>query len=266
MDNLERLENQSIYIIREAYAKFKKPATLWSMGKDSTVLLWLIRKAFFGHCPIPVIHIDTSYKIPAMIRFREKMARRWGLNLVIGMNKRALKAGMGPEKGRIRCCEALKTRPLQELVEKKGYSALMLAIRRDEEGTRAKERIFSPRDRNFEWDFKEQPPEFWEQYNTNFDPSVHVRVHPMLQWTELNVWQYIQREGIPVIDLYFAKKGRRYRSLGCEQCTGTFASNAASVPEIIKELKHTKYRERDGRAQDKEDTYAMQKLRVRGYM
>jgi len=266
MDHIDRLENQSIYIIREAYAKFERLAALWSMGKDSTVLLWLVRKAFFGLCHIPVIHIDTSYKIPAMIEFRERMAREWGLDLVIGKNDKALKAGMRPENGRIKCCEALKTIPLQSLVAKKGYNALMLAIRRDEEGTRAKERIFSPRDKNFEWNFKEQPPEFWEQFNTNFDADVHVRVHPMLQWTELNVWEYIQRENIPVIDLYFAKKGRRYRSLGCQQCTGTFKSDAKNVAEIIKELKHTRQREREGRAQDKEDTYAMQKLRVKGYM
>ena len=123
MDHLERLENQSIYIIREAYAKFDKLATLWSMGKDSTVLLWLIKKAFIGHCPISAVHIDTSYKIPAMIKYREKIASKWGLDLVVGQNRKALKAGMCPEKGRLKCCEALKTLPLQELVARQFVGA-----------------------------------------------------------------------------------------------------------------------------------------------
>lgn len=266
MNYLDKLENQSIYIIREAYSKFKRLGVLWSMGKDSTTLIWLIRKAFFGHCPIPVIHIDTSYKIPEMIGYRDNVAREWNLNLVVSKNTKALKEGMSPEKGRIKCCEALKTRALQNVVAEKGYNGLMLAIRRDEEGTRAKERIFSPRDNNFEWNFRNQPPEFWEQFNTNFDEDTHVRIHPILQWTELNVWEYIERENIPVIDLYFAKGNLRYRSLGCKQCTAKFKSGAKTIPEIIEELKWTKKEERAGRAQDKEDTYAMQKLRVKGYM
>jgi len=266
MNYLDELENQSIYIIREAYNKFKKLAVLWSVGKDSTALIWLIRKAFFGHCPLPVVHIDTSFKIPAMIKYRDKLARDWNLNLIVAKNAKALREGVRPEKGRVKCCEALKTEALQLLLAEKGYNGLLLAIRRDEEGTRAKERIFSPRNKNFEWDFKDQPPELWEQFNTNFDEDTHVRVHPILQWTELNVWEYIEKENIPVIDLYFAKNGERYRSLGCEQCTGRFKSDAKTIAQIIEELKHTKYQERAGRAQDKEDTYAMQRLRVKGYM
>ncbi len=266
MDYLDKLESQSIYIIREAYSKFKNLAVLWSIGKDSTVLLWLIRKSFFGHCPIPVVHIDTSFKIPEMIAYRDDFARQWNLNLVVARNEKALSAGMCPEKGRIQCGEALKTKALQDLVADRGYNGLMLAIRRDEEGTRAKERVFSPRDRDFEWNFKDQPPEFWEQFNTNFGEGTHVRIHPILQWTELNVWEYIHREGIPIIDLYFSRNGRRYRSLGCTQCTGTFQSDAKDIPGIIEELKHTKDQERAHRAQDKEGIYAMQKLRKKGYM
>ena len=266
MNHLDELENQSVYIIREAYNKFKKLGVLWSVGKDSTVLIWLIRKAFLGHCPLPVIHIDTSFKIPSMIEYRDKLARDWGLNLVVAKNTKALEEGMCPGKGRIKCCEVLKTQALQLLLAERGYNGLLLAIRRDEEGTRAKERIFSPRNINFEWNFKDQPPEFWEQFNTNFGQNIHVRIHPILQWTELNVWEYIQRENIPVISLYFARNGERYRSLGCAQCTDKFKSNAGTVAEIIEELRHTEYQERLGRAQDREDIYAMQKLRVKGYM
>ncbi len=263
---LDELENQSIYIIREAYKKFKNLGMLWSIGKDSTVMLWLTRKAFFGNCPIPVIHIDTTYKIPEMIRFRDKLAKKHKFKLIIGKNEKALSEGMNPTKGRLNCCTALKTDALSKLVYEKKFNALMVGIRRDEEGTRAKERFFSPRNKNFEWDFKDQPPEFWNQFNTNFPEGTHVRVHPILHWTELDVWKYIRKEKIPVIDLYFAKKGKRYRSLGCAQCTNPIKSTASTINLIIKELECLKTPERSGRAQDQEDTHAMQKLRVRGYM
>jgi sulfate adenylyltransferase subunit 2 len=267
MDHLTELENQSIYILREAYKNFKNLAMLWSIGKDSTVLLWLARKAFLGHCPIPLVHIDTSFKIPQMIEYRDKYAKKWGLNLVVGQNKKALEEGMNHEKGRIVCCEALKTQGLSTVMEQEGYTGLILGIRRDEEGTRAKERYFSPRNKDFEWDFKDQPPELWDQFKTTFAEGTHIRIHPLLHWTELNVWEYIEREKIPIIDLYFAnEEGRRYRSLGCAPCTGSIESKASNVREIIEELKDTTSSERSGRAQDQEDTYAMQKLRARGYM
>jgi sulfate adenylyltransferase subunit 2 len=266
MDRLSKLESQSIYIIREAYAQFNKLAVLWSIGKDSTVMLWLIRKAFCGHMPFPAVHIDTTYKIPAMITYRDKFAKQWGIELKVGMNKKALKEGMCAEKGKVVCCDALKTRGLQQLIEKEQYNGLMLGIRRDEEGTRAKERFFSPRNIDFEWNFKDQMPEIWDQYNSHFDKGTHVRIHPILHWTEIDVWEYIKREKIPIIDLYFAKRGKRYRSIGCQCCTGQIDSNAKTIDEIIKELKTTKFTERQGRAQDKESTYAMQKLRAKGYM
>ena len=267
MDHLDELENQSIYILREAYKNFKNLAMLWSIGKDSTIMLWLARKAFFGHCPIPLVHIDTTYKIPAMIEYRDFYAKEWGLNLVVGKNQKALDEGMNHEKGRIVCCEALKTQGLQCIMELEGYTGLILGIRRDEEGTRAKERYFSPRDKNFEWNFKDQPPELWDQYKTKFSDDTHIRIHPILHWTELNVWEYILRENIPIIDLYFATpEGKRYRSLGCAPCTGTIDSNAKNVEEIVEELKNATTAERSGRAQDQENTYAMQKLRARGYM
>ncbi|HOF89444.1 MAG TPA: sulfate adenylyltransferase subunit CysD [Armatimonadota bacterium] len=266
MEHLDALENQSIYILREAYKKFKKLAMLWSIGKDSTVLLWLARKAFFGHCPIPLVHIDTSYKIPAMIAFRDQLAREWSLRLIVGQNTAALADGMGPERGRLTCCTALKTEGLQLLMAERGFTGLILGIRRDEEGTRAKERYFSPRDKHFEWNYKDQPPELWDQFKTDFDADTHIRIHPLLHWTEIDVWEYIRREAIPIIDLYFAKDGERYRSLGCWPCTGRVKSNAATVEEIIAELRATNTSERAGRAQDHEDTYAMQKLRAKGYM
>ena len=267
MDHLDELENQSIFIIREAYKNFKNLAMLWSIGKDSTVLVWLARKAFFGHCPIPLVHIDTTYKIPSMIKYRDEFAKKWGLNLVVGKNEKALSEGMNHEKGRLVCCEALKTMGLHAIMEQEGYTGLILGIRRDEEGTRAKERYFSPRDKNFEWNFKDQPPELWDQFKTSFTPDTHIRIHPILHWTELNVWEYIHREKIPIIDLYFSNsEGKRYRSLGCAPCTFPIDSKAKNVVEVIEELKNTASAERSGRAQDQENTYAMQKLRARGYM
>lgn len=264
--NLDELENRSIFIIREAARKFKRLASLWSMGKDSTTLVWLYRKAFFGKVPFPVVHIDTSYKFPQMYEFRDKLARQWGLNLVVIQNKRALKQGMGPEKGKLECCTALKTEALKEWVKKEKIEAILLAIRRDEHGIRGKERYFSPRDQKFQWDYKNQPTEMWDFYTDLAKEGTHMRVHPILHWTELDVWEYIKKEGIPVNPLYFAKNGKRYRSLGCIPCTQPVDSNADTLEKIVEELTTTKVAERSGRAQDKEKAYMMQKLRALGYM
>lgn len=266
MDHLDRLEAQSIYILREAYKKFGKLGMLWSIGKDSTVLLWLAKKAFFGHCPFPLIHVDTTYKIPAMIEFRDRVAKEYNLELIVHTNEEALRQGMGPDKGRLVCCKALKTEGLQQVVAKYEFEGLILGIRRDEEGSRSKERVFSERNKESEWDYTNQPPELWDQFKTDFPKGNHIRVHPILHWNEIDIWSYIGREKIPVVDLYFAKNGKRYRSLGCEPCTGQIDSDAVTVEEIIKELKNTKVSERAGRAQDQEDSYAMQKLRKDGYM
>jgi len=266
MDHLDTLENQSLYIIREARAKLPRLGVLWSIGKDSTVLLWLIRKAFLGQVPFPVIHVDTTYKIPEMIVWRDRVARELGLNLVVASNREALAAGMNHTLGRVTCCTALKTEGLKQIIESRGYQGLFLGIRRDEEGTRAKERYFSPRDRNFAWDAADAPPEFWDQFQTEFPAGTHVRIHPLLHWTELNVWEYIGRESIPVVDLYFARNGKRYRSLGCAPCSGTIDSTAANVAEIVEELRRTRVAERSGRAQDKESEDAFERLRAGGYM
>jgi sulfate adenylyltransferase subunit 2 len=263
--HLDELENQSIYILREAYKHFKNLSMLWSIGKDSTVLLWLARKAFLGHCPIPLVHIDTNYKIPAMIEYRDRFTKEWGLTLVVGQNKKALSEGMCPEKGRVECCSALKTMGLKLLLEDKHYTGVILGVRSDEEGTRAKERYFSPRDKNSDWDFKNQPPELWDQFKTTFEEGTHVRIHPLLDWKEINIWEYILKERIPIIDLYFDKgEGKRYRSLGCAPCTTPIASTAKTVEAIIEELKTTTTAERSGRAQDA--NRGMEKLRKDGYM
>jgi sulfate adenylyltransferase subunit 2 len=267
--HLDSLENQSVYILREAHRKFKRLAMLWSIGKDSSVLLWLARKAFFGHVPMPCVHVDTSYKIPEMIQFRDQKVKEWNVELIVGQNKAALAAGKTFPNGaltRVECCGLLKKDALQQVIEEKDYQAVIVGIRRDEEGTRAKERYFSPRDRNFEWNFKDQPPELWDQFKTDFDPGTHIRIHPLLHWTEMNVWEYIEREKIPIVDLYFAKDGFRYRSLGCAPCTKPVPSQATTVPEIIEELKATKTSERSTRAQDQESEDAFERLRASGYM
>ncbi|HTE53469.1 MAG TPA: sulfate adenylyltransferase subunit CysD [Kofleriaceae bacterium] len=286
MDRLQELEAQSVYILREAYKHFRSLCMLWSIGKDSTVMLWLTRKAFFGHVPFPLVHIDTAYKIPAMIAYRDQLARRWNLQMVVGQNRDALADGMNHTRGRLICCGALKTEALKHTLdgswprmrlgadgeyheERNGepFTGVIVGARADEEGSRSKERYFSPRDHNSDWAIADQPPELWNQFKTDFAPGTHVRVHPLLDWTEINIWEYIEREQIPIIDLYFDKgSGSRYRSIGCEPCTASIRSTACTPVEIITELRRTTVPERAGRAQDQEDTYAMEKLRREGYM
>jgi sulfate adenylyltransferase subunit 2 len=269
MGHLEDLENQSVFIMREAFNKFDNLAMLWSIGKDSTVLLWLARKAFFGHVPFPLVHIDTTYKIQSMIEYRDKLVREWNLNLVVGSNKKVLDSGITFPNGkatRVECCGTLKKDALKQVLDEKNFTGVIVGVRRDEEPTRAKERYFSPRDKNMEWNVEDQPPELWDQFKTDYDSGTHIRIHPLLHWTELNIWEYIDKENIPIIPLYFAKNGRRYRSIGCAPCTGDIASNASSVAEIVEELKNTKTAERSGRAQDQESEDAFEKLRRDGYM
>ena len=293
MDYLDKLENKSIHILREAYANFKSLVMLWSIGKDSTVLLWLARKAFFGHVPIPLVHIDTSYKIPEMIKYRDKLAREWKLDMIYGQNKQALEDKQTyPDENttRIECCKNLKTMALKNTLSGRWpryrmnhdtgkyevdkntepYIGVIVGVRSDEEGSRSKERYFSPRDRNNDWDVGDQPPEFWGQFKTDFAPGTHLRIHPLLDWTELNVWEYIKRENIPTVSLYYNQgEGKRYRSLGCNPCTFPVESSARNVDEIIEELKTGKFKniaERSGRAQDKEDGGGLEDLRRGGYM
>src|SRR6476659_5418992 len=269
-DVLTALENESIFILREAFSTFRKLGMLWSIGKDSTVLLWLARKAFFGHVPFPLVHIDTTYKIPSMIEYRDRVVRNWKLQLVVGKNEEVLKSGVTFPNGkatRVECCGTLKEDALKAVLEKHNYTGVIVGVRRDEEPTRAKERYFSPRDKNMEWNVEDQPPELWDQFKTDFEKGTHIRIHPLLHWTEMNIWEYIDRENIPIIPLYFANgKGERYRSLGCWPCTGSIKSSAKNVKEIIAELRQTRTSERSGRAQDQESEDAFEKLRRDGYM
>jgi sulfate adenylyltransferase subunit 2 len=293
MNQLEKLENQSVYILREAYREFKSLCMLWSIGKDSTVLLWLARKAFFGHVPFPLVHIDTSYKIPEMIAYRDKLAYEWKLKMIVGSNKKAIAAKETFPDGRtdrITCCKQLKSEALKHTLSgewarykfdhgqrqyfpdpyQEPYTGVIVGVRADEEGSRSKERYFSPRDTQNEWDVGDQPPELWNQFKTDFAPGTHIRVHPLLDWTELNIWEYIQKENIPITALYFDQgTGKRYRSLGCYPCTKPVDSTAKNVAEIIEELRGGKFAniaERSGREQDREDGGTLETLRRDGYM
>src|ERR1035437_1956390 len=234
---LDELENQSIYILREAFNKFERLGMLWSIGKDSTVMLWLARKAFFGHVPFPLVHVDTTYKIPSMIEYRDQLCREWKLQLIVGRNEEALQSGRTFPNGkatRVECCGTLKKDALKAVLQQHNFTGVIVGVRRDEEPTRAKERYFSPRDKNMEWNLEDQPPELWDQFKTDFEPGTHIRIHPLLHWTELNIWEYIERESVPVIPLYFAnEKGERYRSIGCYPCTFPVKSQARTVHEIV---------------------------------
>ena len=258
--NLDELENKSFYVIREAAAQFKNVGILWSMGKDATVMLWMIRKAFLGKVPFKVIHVDTGHKFPEMYETRDKYAKEWNLNLDIEKAEYVA----DPEKHRERCGE-IKANAVKEAVSKHKFDAIFVGIRRDEHVLRTKERYYSPRDKNFQWDYQNQPAEMWGILNNILEEGEHMRIHPLLDWNELDIWRYIKKESIPVNSLYFSKSGNRYRSLGCVPCTKPVPSNASNVDEIIDELKTTEFSERSGRLSAREQTYIMQKLRALGY-
>lgn len=277
LDHLDRLEAQSIYIFREAYKKIDNIAMLWSFGKDSNVMIHLARKAFFGKIPFPLIHVDTELEFDEVYAFRDKYVKEWGVNFIgpiappIEETDETL-----PWAARV---AARKTLGLKAVLSKHKFNGIITGIRRDEEGTRAKERYFSPRNIENQWDVKDQPPEFWDQFMTDFPPGTHVRIHPLLHWTELDVWLYIKRENIPIVPLYYAKKygkleGRdfggkmmRFRSLGEKGITWPLESSANTIDKIIEELKTTKTSERSGRPMGKdEDEAAFEKLRQAGYM
>jgi sulfate adenylyltransferase subunit 2 len=303
MDHLEQLEQQSVYILREAFRHFERLCMLWSIGKDSTVMLWLARKAFFGHVPFPLVHIDTSYKLPEMIAYRDKLALQYKLQMVVGQNVEALAAkdtfpdklaanpNMSLEERlllRQECCGRLKadalgatlhgtgtrlrlnleTEKYENDPDRQPYTGVIAGARADEEGSRSKERYFSPRDKHDNWDVGDQPPEFWNQFKTDFAPGTHVRIHPLLDWTELNIWEYIKRESIPTVSLYYDQgAGTRYRSLGCGPCQTPIKSTSKNVDEIIAELKSGDLKnigERSGRLQD--GKHGLEELRRKGYM
>src|SRR5687767_9250694 len=296
LDHLRALEAESIHIFREVVAEFERPVMLYSIGKDSSVLLRLAQKAFHpGPIPFPLLHIDTTYKFKEMIDFRDSYTREVGARLVVHTNEEAIAEGAQPFiLGTARCCGLLKTKSLLDALEAGGYDAAFGGARRDEERARAKERIFSLRDGIGQWDPKRQRPELWDLLNGRVRPGESIRVFPLSNWTEIDVWSYIHMENIPVVPLYFAKEREvvvrgeslitleqpfvpmmpgerpqrimcRMRSLGCSPCTGAVRSDADTVPKIIAELIATKNSERQLRIIDHDQDGSMELKKREGY-
>jgi len=275
--HLDTLESQSLYILREAFNKIDTIGMLWSFGKDSNVMIHLARKAFFGRIPFPLIHCDTELEMPEVYAFRDKYVKEWEVNFLSPTCPPIEETDPSlPHSARV---AARKTLGLANVIKEQRLNGIITGIRRDEEGTRAKERYFSPRGLEGQWDVKDQPPEFWDQYKTDFPPGTHIRIHPLLHWTELDIWLYIQREGIPIVPLYYAKKygefeGRdfggammRFRSLGERGITWPLPSEADTIEKIIEELRTTKTSERSGRPMGAdEDESSFERLRAAGYM
>lgn len=277
MDHLSQLEAQSIYILREAYHATAKTGMLWSFGKDSTVMIWLAKKAFLGRVPFPLIHCDTGLEMDEVYAYRDRYVKEWGLDFISHDCPPYEQTDASlPHAARV---AARKTLGLAGAIAQHGFEAMIVGIRRDEEGTRAKERFFSPRGVEGQWDVKDQPPEFWGQYTTDFAPGTHVRVHPLLHWTEIDIWRYIARENIPVPPLYYARpygafEGRdygnqmmRFRSIGEKGITWPTPSDADTIDKIIAELEVTRTPERAGRPMGAdEDESSFERLRAAGYM
>ncbi len=264
MNELSRLESETIFSVREAYAKVSPLAMLWSMGKDSNAMLWAIRKAFYGRVPFPVLLLDTGNELQEVYEFRDRYVREWRLDYinVVCPPTESTDTALPPAAR----AAARKTLGLKQAISQHGFRGIFLGIRRDEQSVRAKERIFSPRSEEGDWEIRDQPPEFWNQFCTEIPPRTHVRIHPILNWSELDIWRYTQRERIPVVPLYFSRNGQRYRSLGEKDITFPIASPASTVDEIIAELERTNTPERAGRAMDHETEDAFERLRQAGYM
>ncbi len=296
VSHLRQLEAESIHILREVVAECQRPVLLYSIGKDSSVLLRLVQKAFHpGRVPFPLLHIDTGYKFREMIEFRDRYTAELGLNLIVHTNRAALAEGANPFAwGTQRCCGALKTGALLDALRNGGFDAAIGGARRDEERSRAKERVFSFRDARGQWDPRNQRPELWNVFNTRVHNGESLRVFPLSNWTELDVWQYIHAENIPIVPLYFAKprpvlvRGDsllsveqpfvsrlpgerpqlikcRMRSLGCSPCTGAIRSDADTVPRIIEELVTVRRSERQNRVIDHDQDGSMELKKQEGY-
>jgi len=261
---LAQLEAESIYILREARRCVDPLGMLWSIGKDSTALLWLARKAFFGKVPFPVIQLDTEMELPEVYEFRDRITREWDLDLRVELCPP--ESSTDPTLPPASRAAARKTEGLKQLLRRDGYHGILVGIRRDEQATRAKERIFSPRSFDGDWDVRRQPSEFWGHYATDVPEGMHLRIHPLLHWTEVDIWRYHQLEGIPYVPLYLARDGKRYRSLGEKNITVPIDSNASTLEEIIAELETTRAPERAGRVMDHEQEDAFERLRTSGYM
>ncbi|MTI14856.1 sulfate adenylyltransferase subunit CysD [Sansalvadorimonas verongulae] len=296
LNHLRQLEAESIHIIREVAAEFDNPVMLYSVGKDSAVMLHLARKAFFpGRIPFPLLHVDTTWKFREMIEFRDRMAEKYDLDLLVHINQEGVDMGVGPlTHGSSKHTDIMKTQALRQALDKYGFDAAFGGARRDEEKSRAKERVYSFRDRNHRWDPKNQRPELWNVYNARHDKGESIRVFPLSNWTELDIWQYIWLENIEIVPLYLAEKrpvverdgmlvmvddermpleegevpemkSVRFRTLGCYPLTGAVESEAATLPDIIQEMLLTTTSERQGRAIDHDSSGSMEKKKQEGY-
>jgi sulfate adenylyltransferase subunit 2 len=296
ISHLKRLEAESIHIIREVAATMTKPVMLYSIGKDSAVMLHLAMKAFHpGTPPFPLLHVDTTWKFREMIVFRDEMARRLGFDLIVHVNDDGVREGIGPfSHGSNVHTHVMKTVGLRQALDRYGFDAAFGGARRDEEKSRAKERIFSFRDGQHGWDPKNQRPEMWKIYNTRVAPGESIRVFPLSNWTELDIWQYILLEGIPIVPLYFAKprpvverdgmlimvdddrmklrpgevvqqRKVRFRTLGCYPLTGAIDSDAETLEDIVEEMLVARTSERQGRLIDRDEAGSMEKKKREGY-
>ena len=295
LTHLQALEAESIHILREVAAEFQRPVMLYSIGKDSSVMVRLAQKAFYpGPIPFPLLHIDTSYKFHEMVAFRDRFCAEIGARLIVHTNRQALADGANPFRlGTQKCCGLLKTRALLDALAAGGYDAAFGGARRDEEKSRAKERVYSFRDSFGQWDPKNQRPELWNLFNSRVDKGESIRVFPLSNWTELDVWEYIHLENIPVVPLYFARprpmvvRGEmlipvehdipllpgeepqmvmcRMRSLGCTPCTGAIRSDADTVPKIIAEMSEFRRSERENRVIDHDQEGSMELKKREGY-
>ncbi|AUH51007.1 sulfate adenylyltransferase subunit CysD [Chromobacterium sp. ATCC 53434] len=300
LTHLQQLEAESIHIIREVAAEFENPVMLYSIGKDSAVMLHLAKKAFFpGKPPFPLLHVDTTWKFRDMIALRDRQARENGWDLLVHVNQDGVAAGVNPfTAGSARHTDVMKTEGLKQALNKYKFDAAFGGARRDEEKSRAKERVYSFRDKNHRWDPKNQRPELWNIYNSRIDKGESIRVFPLSNWTELDIWQYIYLENIEIVPLYFAAERPvverdgmlimidderileyltpeekasittrkvRFRTLGCYPLTGAVESEAATLPEIIQEMLLTKTSERQGRLIDHDSAGSMEKKKMEGY-
>ena len=296
LTHLKRLEAESIHIIREVAAECENPVMLYSIGKDSGVMLHLAMKAFYpSKPPFPILHVDTTWKFREMIEFRDRTAAELGLDLIVHINQEGVEQGVGPfSHGSAQHTDIMKTQALKQALDKYGFDAAFGGARRDEEKSRAKERIFSFRSAQHRWDPKNQRPELWNIYNNRIHKGESIRVFPLSNWTELDIWQYIYKESIPLVPLYFAKKRPvverdgvlvmvdddriplnpgetpmmktvRFRTLGCYPLTGAVESEAATLPEIIQEMLLTTTSERQGRVIDQDASASMEKKKQEGY-
>ena len=296
LTHLKQLESESIHIIREVASEFDKPVMLYSVGKDSAVMLHLALKAFYpGKPPFPLLHVDTTWKFREMIEFRDKHIKKLGLDLIVHTNQEGVDAGVGPfTHGSAKHTDIMKTQALKQALDKHKFDAAFGGARRDEEKSRAKERVFSFRDKNHGWDPKNQRPELWNIYNSAVNKGESIRVFPLSNWTELDIWQYIHLNDIDIVPLYFAKprpivnidgvdimvdddrmpigKGQkietktvRFRTLGCYPLTGAVESTATTLPEIIQEMLLTTSSERQGRLIDSDKAGSMEEKKRKGY-